>query len=85
MTGLVDVELLNRLIGHKKFLYLLIMMKSYINEDTAAGIGTYNEMIDIAIVMNMVGQSVALDDESAELFKQLAGRVLDGDIKPVEK
>jgi transcriptional regulator with XRE-family HTH domain len=178
ITGLIDVELLNCLIGHNHFPYLLAMVKSYINEDTANAIGARNDVIDLAtatlgdfardnpeyreevyrdalfikshkmgkneavlekiksillsilrdikrdtdsgvnkpmptataefmqemrgqlksaqsekkpvtkddvaaMVTGVVGKSVALDDESTELFKQLMGRVLDGNVKPV--
>jgi hypothetical protein len=37
------------------------------------------------MVTGMVGQAVAMDDESAELLKQLAGRVMNGNVKPIDE
>jgi len=48
MTGTVDVQILDRLMEHKSFSYLLYMVKTYFEDTTAAGIMARNEVIDIA-------------------------------------
>jgi transcriptional regulator with XRE-family HTH domain len=44
----VDVQILNRVIEHKKFSYLMLMLKRYFNDDTASVIMERNEIIDFA-------------------------------------
>ena len=46
IVGGVDVQILNRIIAHKQFPYLMVMIKRYFDDSTAAGIMGRNEMID---------------------------------------
>lgn len=48
LSGSVDVQILNRLIEHKRFPYLLQMVKVYFDDTVAAGIATRNDLIDFA-------------------------------------
>ena len=48
VTGAVDVQMLNRLMEHKTFPYLLHMIRTYFNDKSTAGIKARNEIIDIA-------------------------------------
>lgn len=48
VTGAVDVQMLNRLLEHKTFPYLLHMIKTYFDDKSTAGIKARNEIIDIA-------------------------------------
>jgi transcriptional regulator with XRE-family HTH domain len=44
----MDMETLNRIVEHKRFPYLMQMVKRYFNDETAPGIMGRNEMIDFA-------------------------------------
>ena len=48
LTGAVDVQILNRLMEHKSFPYLLYLVKRYFDDTIAAGVRARNELIDIA-------------------------------------
>ena len=48
VTNTVDVQMLNRLLEHKNFPYLLYLMKTYFEDTAAAGIMARNEIIDMA-------------------------------------
>jgi len=47
VTGAVDVQILNRLLEHKSFPYLLYMIKSYFMDTAAVGIMARNDIIDM--------------------------------------
>jgi transcriptional regulator with XRE-family HTH domain len=46
VTKSVDVAVLNRLMVHERFPYLMLTIKRYFNDDIAAGVMGRNEMID---------------------------------------
>ena len=46
VTGSIDVQTLNKLLEHKRFPYLMQMIKSYFDGSIAAGVATRNELID---------------------------------------
>jgi transcriptional regulator with XRE-family HTH domain len=48
VTGTVDVQMLNRLIEHKAFPYLLHLIKSYFDNSISAGVAERNAVIDMA-------------------------------------
>ena len=48
VTSLIDVQTLNKLLEHKRFPYLMQMVKWYFDGSIAAGIATRNELIDFA-------------------------------------
>ena len=48
VTGTVDVQILNRLIGHKTFPYLVHLINAYLSNSITAGIMARNEIINIA-------------------------------------
>lgn len=48
LSDSVDMGILNRIVEHKRFPYLMLMIKRYFDGDTAAGIMGRNEMIDFA-------------------------------------
>jgi len=48
VTNMVDVQILNRLIEHKRFPYLMLMIKRYFEGATVGGIMARNELIDMA-------------------------------------
>ena len=48
VNGTVDVQMLNHLMEHKTFSYLLYLIKTYFDNSLAAGIMTRNALIDMA-------------------------------------
>jgi len=48
VTGLADVRTLNKLLEHKRFPYLMQMVKWYFDGSIATGVATRNELIDFA-------------------------------------
>lgn len=48
VTGAVDVEILNRLLGHKNFPRLINLIRIYFQDTTAKGIMARNQLIDMA-------------------------------------
>ena len=48
VTGKIDVHVLNRIMEHGSFPYLLSMIKNYFNDSIYAGIMARNAMIDMA-------------------------------------
>ena len=51
VTNPADIPILNRLLEHQKFPYMLKVIKAYFEDTIAAGIATRNEMIDMATAM----------------------------------
>jgi hypothetical protein len=47
-TGAIDVQMLNRLMEHKTFPYLLYLIKSYFDNSITAGVAGRNAVIDMA-------------------------------------
>lgn len=56
VTGAVDVEFLNRILGHRSFPYLIDLIRIYFEDTAAAGIMKRNEIINMAVtsLKNMV-------------------------------
>lgn len=50
ITGTIDVQMLNRLMEHKTFPYLLYLIKTYFDNTISAGIMERNAVIDMATV-----------------------------------
>ena len=48
LSGNIDMDVLNCLIEHERFPYLLYLIKSYFSDSIAAGIVSRNEIIDLA-------------------------------------
>jgi len=48
VTGAVDVQMLNRLIGHKTFPYLIHLINTYFSNSITAGIMARNDIINMA-------------------------------------
>ena len=48
VTGAIDVQILNRLMEHKTFPYMLYLVKAYFDNSIADGIIARNEIIDMA-------------------------------------
>lgn len=48
LTGAIDVQMLNRLMEHKNFPYLMHLIKTYFEDIAAAGIASRNDVIDFA-------------------------------------
>jgi len=48
VNGTVDVQMLNHLMEHKTFAYMLYLMKTYFDNSLTAGIMTRNALIDMA-------------------------------------
>jgi len=48
LNGTVDVQILNRLLEHKSFSYLLYLIKTYFDNSLVAGIMARNALIDMA-------------------------------------
>jgi len=48
VTGSIDVQMLNRLMEHKTFPYLLFLIKNYFDDSISAGIMERNAVIDMA-------------------------------------
>jgi transcriptional regulator with XRE-family HTH domain len=48
VTGAVDVQIVNRLIAHKMFPYLIHLINAYLSNKTTGGIMARNEIINIA-------------------------------------
>lgn len=48
LNGAVDAPMLNRLLEHKNFPYLMHLIKTYFEDTTAAGITARNDLIDFA-------------------------------------
>lgn len=48
LTGAIDVQMLNRLMEHKNFPYLMHLIKTYFEDTAAAGIAARNDVIDFA-------------------------------------
>jgi len=47
MSGVADIQILNRIIEHKNFLYLQQVINTYIHNTAVFGVRARNEMIDI--------------------------------------
>jgi len=48
VTGTIEVEILNRLMEHKTFPYMLYLVKTFFNNNIADGIKNRNAIIDVA-------------------------------------
>jgi len=48
VTGVVDVQIVNRLIAHKTFPYLIHLINAYLSNNTTGGIMARNEIINMA-------------------------------------
>ena len=49
VTGMIDVEILNRLLGHRSFPALIDLIRIYFEDTAAAGIMERNEIINMAV------------------------------------